>query len=161
ADRWRGRVEYEALPRLDRPRRGYHHSANNRAAPDDHAAPLYGAWAGGNRATLIRELIEATERISPERSRALQHDLYLPRAARLLEGEPIAWLSTTTLDAEVVAAAGAALVSLRERFGDDPAGWSWRRVHTIELAHPLAAGRPAFAEVANVGPAAVPGSSDT
>jgi penicillin amidase len=236
ADRWRGRVEYDALPRLDRPRRGYHHSANNRVAPDDHAAPLYGAWAGGNRATRIRELLEATERISPERSREIQHDLYLHRAARmappiarallasgdadlrrlgdllgswdhrytldtpaptafeaiahhlaervlaarlparlagllhgggvalaarLLEGEPIAWLSTTTLDAEVVAAARAALAGLRERFGDDPADWSWRRAHTIELAHPLAAGRPAFAEVANVGPAPLPGSSDT
>ena len=29
------------------------------------------------------------------------------------------------------------------------------------LAHPLAAGRPAFAEVANVGPTAVPGAGDT
>src|SRR5204863_9637464 len=65
-----------------------------------------------------------------------------------------------SLDAEVVAAAREALVYLRDRFGDGPAGWSWRRAHTLELAHPLGA-YPAFAEVASVGPAPVPGSSDT
>jgi penicillin amidase len=236
-DRWRGYVEYDALPRLDHPRRGYHHTANNRVAPDDHAAPLYGAWAGGNRATRIRELVEATERVSPERSREIQHDLFLHRAARmappiaraltasgdadlrrlgdllaswdhrytldtpaptafeavahhlaervlaarlpgrlsgilhggavalaarLLEGEPIDWLPAgTTLETEVVAAAREALAALRDRFGEDPTGWSWGRAHTLELAHPLAAGRPAFAEIASVGAAPIPGSSDT
>jgi penicillin amidase len=234
-DNWLGYVEYDWLPRLERPPRGYHHTANNRVAPDDYAAPLYGAWAGGNRATRIRELVEATEQISPERSREIQHDVFLHRAARmapqiartlagsedadlrrlgdllaswdhhyrldtpaptafeaiahrlvvrllaarvpdrlagilhgggvalaarLLEGEPLPWLKDSSLDVEVAAAAREALAHLRERLGDDPAGWTWRRAHTIELAHPLA-DRPAFAEVANVGPAPVPGSSDT
>jgi penicillin G amidase len=260
ADSWQGYVEYDALPRIDRPRRGYQHSANNRVAPDDHAAPLYGAWAGGNRATRIRELIEASDRVSPTRSREIQQDVFVHRAARmappiaralaacgdvdlrrlgvllsswdyrytldtsapaafeaivhhlaeqvlaarlparlvkllhgggvaltarLLEGDPLAWFADAPvqvgaaaatrarpdggvavaaqerLEAAVVASARAALADLRERFGDDPGAWSWRRVHTIELAHPLAAGRPVFAAVANVGPAPIPGSSDT
>ena len=82
ADLWQGYVAFDALPRIDRPRRGYVHSANNRVAPDDHGAPLYGAWAGGNRATRIRELVDATERVSPERSREIQHDVFMHRAAR-------------------------------------------------------------------------------
>jgi penicillin amidase len=83
SDRWHGYVPYEALPRVERPRRGFHATANNRVAADDYPYPLYGAWAGGNRALRIRQRIEAVERVSPEESRDLQNDVYLIRAARM------------------------------------------------------------------------------
>jgi penicillin amidase len=252
-DGWHGYVDYDLLPRLDNPKRGYHHTANNRVAPDDYAVPLHGAWAGGNRATRVRDRIEAVPAVSPEESRSIQHDVFLIRAARmapplariladsddaelrraadllaswdfryaldtpaptvfeaivhhlaervvlarvprrllgllhgngvalasrLLEGEPIAWFESATLDAEVVAAAREGLAFLRRRFGGDLAAWSWGKVHTITFVHPLASSNTlasdgqlgsdgpfplagAFAEVANVGPAPVPGAADT
>jgi penicillin amidase len=86
SDRWVGYVPYDALPRVERPRRGFHTTANNRVAADDYPYPLYGAWAGGNRALRIRQRIEAVERVSPEESRDLQNDVYLMRAGRMLPG---------------------------------------------------------------------------
>lgn len=228
-DAWAGYVPYDALPRLERPARGWHATANNRVAPDDYPVPLYGAWAGGNRALRIRQRIESVERVSPAESRAIQHDVYLARAARmvpgllraldgavpeltsvlagwryeytpessaptafetvlhflaerlvaarfprrlvgslhgngvalaarLLEGEPLRWLTSGTLDDQVRAAGRDALAFLRERLGDD---WSWGRVHRITFEHPLAAPGSAFAEVANVGPFPVAGTGDT
>jgi penicillin amidase len=82
-DQWCGYVPYDDMPRLDRPRRGFHATANNRTVEDDYPYPLYGAWAGGNRALRIRQRIEAVERMSPEESRDLQNDVYLLRAARM------------------------------------------------------------------------------
>ena len=35
----------------------------------------------------------------------------------------------------------AALDELEQRFGHDPAGWRWGRVHGVEFAHPLAEGK--------------------
>jgi penicillin amidase len=90
ADRWSGYVPYEALPRLGpadgrnvRPPRGFHATANNRVAADDYPYPLYGTWAGGNRALRIRQRLEAVEKVSPAESRDVQNDVYLIRAARL------------------------------------------------------------------------------
>src|SRR5207244_10326770 len=108
--------------RLERPRRGYHHTANNRVAPDDHAAPLYGAWAGGNRATRIREMVEATERVSPARSREIQHDLFLHRAARM--APPIARVLAASGDAEL------------RRLGDLLSSWDHR--YTLDTPAPTA-----------------------
>lgn len=82
-DQWRGYVPYDAMPRLDRPRRGFHATANNRVAADDYPYPLEGAWAGGNRAVRIRQRLEAVEKVSPEESRDIQNDVYLIRAARM------------------------------------------------------------------------------
>ena len=83
ADRWRGYVPYEAMPRSERPPRGFQATANNRVAADDYPYPLYGTWAGGNRALRIRQRLEAVEKVSPAESRDLQNDVYLIRAARL------------------------------------------------------------------------------
>jgi penicillin amidase len=37
-------------------------------------------------------------------------------------------------------ALGSALAELEERYGSDPAGWSWGRIHGARFAHPLADG---------------------
>jgi penicillin amidase len=78
--------------------------------------------------------------------------------------EELARDETVVFFGEDVATAGGVFAvtgGLQERFGADPADWGWGRVHRLELVHPLAVGRPALAEVANVGPAALPGSADT
>jgi penicillin amidase len=79
-------------------------------------------------------------------------------AARLLDGESLAWFEGTTLEQEVRTAAAEALAILTERFGAD---WSWGEHHTIDFIHPLAQRYPALGEVANVGPRPVVGTGDS
>lgn len=83
ADRWQGTVPFDALPRLERPARGYVASANQRVAPDDYPYPFYGAWAAGHRGVRIQQALEAGERITPEAAIALQNDVKSCRAERL------------------------------------------------------------------------------
>jgi len=83
ADAWQGYVPFEAMPRLEDPPRGYVASANNRVVPDDYPYPFYGAWAGGHRATRIKQGVEAKERVGVEDMIALQNDVESCRAERL------------------------------------------------------------------------------
>ena len=55
--------------------------------------------------------------------------------------------------------AGEAVVALRARLGDDPAGWLWGAVHVAHWRHPLSG--PATAGAFDVGPAPVDGGSHT
>src|SRR5439155_938340 len=75
------------------------HTANNRVAPDDHAAPLYGSWAGGNRARRIRERLDSTAKVSPAESRAVQQDVFMHRAA--LMSSPIAKMLAAAEDRDL------------------------------------------------------------
>lgn len=62
--------------------------------------------------------------------------------------------------AEIVADAWrASLEHLREHFGDDPAGWTWGRAHTLTHGHPLGQQQP-LAWLLNAGPLAAPGSHE-
>ncbi|BBK37821.1 beta-lactam antibiotic acylase [Allostella sp. ATCC 35155] len=61
--------------------------------------------------------------------------------------------------AAAAAAARDAMAALRDRLGDDPAGWSWGRVHLAHWSHPIATA--ATAEAFDVGPAPVAGGSHT
>ncbi|WP_374448496.1 penicillin acylase family protein [Stella sp.] len=72
-----------------------------------------------------------------------------PDTAYFAEGTPAA----------AVAAARDAVAALRRRLGDDPAGWTWGRVHVAHWPHPLSG--PANADAFDVGPAAVAGGSHT
>jgi penicillin amidase len=49
----------------------------------------------------------------------------------------------------VLDALRAALDSLADRFGDDPAGWRWGSVHLLEFPHALAAAGPVLARIFN------------
>ena len=56
----------------------------------------------------------------------------------------------------------AAVVKLEKELGSDPAGWTWGRVHTLTLAHPLSQVRIlGLLFHLNRGPAALGGSFDT
>jgi penicillin amidase len=58
-------------------------------------------------------------------------------------------------DALAVAAA-----TLREKQGQDPAGWEWGRVRPLRLLHPLGVRRP-LDRVFNVGPVPIGGDANT
>lgn len=53
-----------------------------------------------------------------------------------------------------------AINSLVEQFGDDPARWTWDRVHTLEFHHPFSQS-PLIRSLFNVGPFPVPGTRET
>lgn len=232
ADAWRGYVPFDALPRLEDPPRGYVASANERVAPDDYPYPLYGAWANGDRATRIRQVLEPTARFDRAQAAALQNDLQSHRAerlvppllrrlagtddpdarlardllagwdyrytldspaptlfeavldrwrarvarerfperlvplvqaqgsaaARLLEADDLPWFAGDK-GAALLDAVRSALALVRERFGPDPAGWTWGAAHQAHWRHVLSneATAPAF----DVGPAPVDGCGDT
>ena len=63
-------------------------------------------------------------------------------------------------DAEVRAALGSAVRTLRERAGDDPKQWAWGRVRPLRLRHPLGVSRP-LDRLLNLGPVAVGGDTNT
>jgi penicillin amidase len=81
-------------------------------------------------------------------------------AASLLRGEGLDWfvLPSTKLEDVVRTAMRQAIAWLSEHLGDDRRRWSWGRLHTIRLTHPLSAGRPIFARYFDVGPYPCPGS---
>jgi penicillin amidase len=60
----------------------------------------------------------------------------------------------------VPAALAAALATLRERAGPDPAGWAWGEVRPLRLVHWLAAQRP-LDRIFNVGPVPMGGDANT
>jgi penicillin G amidase len=78
-------------------------------------------------------------------------------AARLIERGDLDWFSGD-LQAELSAAAGDTLNTVRARFGADPAGWRWDAVHEAHWRHPLSRlDRPGL----DIGPAPVDGGADT
>jgi penicillin amidase len=50
---------------------------------------------------------------------------------------------------------------VRKLLGDDPTQWSWGKLHTAWLEHPLASLSPAHAAAFNLGPVPRPGDSHT
>jgi penicillin amidase len=61
--------------------------------------------------------------------------------------------------ARVADAAGLAYRALQRRFGEDPSGWIWGRVHLAHWRHPLSGA--GLGEAADIGPAPVAGGSHT
>ena len=85
-DRWVGYIPYEAMPRLENPRRGFVSSANNAPVPDDYPYPFYGALGSGERAIRIRETIEKRENFDRLASANLQNDTLAVRAREVCPG---------------------------------------------------------------------------
>jgi penicillin amidase len=56
---------------------------------------------------------------------------------RLLEGDDIGWFKNQTGDQAVIESMTRALNRLEERLGPDMSAWSWGRIHSITLNHPL------------------------
>jgi len=139
--------------------------------PDSAAGAIYAAL----RHHLVRE---AYEEIAPLTTTAaglgafgaLPGNNYLDRALPMLlarirraptpeRADP--WLGVgRTWDEVLRAALAKAVAELRQRFGPDPARWSYGRVHTLTLRHPLG-GVPALAPIFNRGPWPTGGDLDT
>lgn len=83
---WTGVIEYDQMPGVINPKRGYVVTANNRLAPPDFPLPLFGCWASGHRARRIRQQIEAKKVWSREDCRRLQLDVHSGRAALGVSG---------------------------------------------------------------------------
>jgi penicillin amidase len=81
-------------------------------------------------------------------------------AARLLEADDPGWFPDGTALARALAdTAREAVAEVRRRWGDDPAGWRWGRIHLAHWRHPLSDG--ATAPHFDLGPAPVDGCADT
>ncbi|HZZ78188.1 MAG TPA: penicillin acylase family protein [Gemmataceae bacterium] len=96
---WVGILEYDQMPGLINPKRGYVVTANNRLAPSDYPYPLAGCWASGHRARRIRQQIEAKKVWSRDDNRRMQMDVHSGRAAlavsplvAALQGDADAWV---------------------------------------------------------------------
>ncbi len=82
-DAWTGFAAFDAMPRVDNPATGYVISANNRTAPVDFPVPIYGAFAAGDRARRIREMLAEVDAFDRAACRRLQLDTFSPFAERL------------------------------------------------------------------------------
>ncbi len=91
------------------------------------------------------------------------HTLYALRRtghlARLIVEQPPGVLAGAWPD-EIADALAAVHGRLRERFGNDPAGWAWGRARPLTLRHPLSA-RPPLDRVFNLGPFPIGGDANT
>ncbi len=77
----------------------------------------------------------------------------------LLRQRPDGWFEVSW-DEEIAAAALEALEEIRRRCGDDPAGWSWGRLHSLVLEHPVGE-KKILAPVFNRGPFPMGGDTNT
>jgi penicillin amidase len=82
AHQWQGLVPFEGMPHLADPPRGWMATANNRVAPDDFPYPLSGTWSDGHRARRIRQMIEATEKVSRPGCVTMHQDALSLRAVK-------------------------------------------------------------------------------
>jgi penicillin G amidase len=125
---------------------------------ETQAGPLYAMW--------LQELTSAfyADRL-PQSARTDRGDL---RSITLLlnqlrEPQEAVWGSDagTQRDELVVKTFAAAVERARKLLGDDPAQWSWGKLHTVTFEHPLASLGPAYAAAFNLGPVGRPGDVHT
>jgi penicillin amidase len=232
ADRWLGSVPFDEMPRREHPAEGFVVSANNAPVANGSSSPFYGAFASGERALRIRELIEATDAFDAEACRVLQQDTESPYArrvcaallrrlagetdpevaifvaqiegwnhrydpaatapvffdmfvrtwnariaaerfpphlashvagqgvvaSRLLEADDLPWFEGDT-GAIAVECVRQAVREIKERFGAEPTGWAWERIHLAHFKHPLS--NPALSAFVDIGPRGVSGGAAT
>jgi penicillin amidase len=84
ADAWDGFLDFDALPRVENPARGWVATANNVPWHRDPGYIASGAWSDGYRARRIRLRLTAKERLAPEEVAAVQGDTMSGRAADLV-----------------------------------------------------------------------------
>jgi penicillin G amidase len=119
------------------------------------AGPLYAVW--------LQELLAAfyADRV-PKDARGERGDLRSVTVLlqQLSEPESIVFGPNPTAkrDELVRTTLATAVERTKKLLGDDPAGWTWGKLHTARLEHPLASLGPAYAEAFN--PPAVARSGD-
>lgn len=80
---WEGYLPFEEQPMLFNPPEGFIVTANNRSAGSDYPHYISTYWAGPERASRIRELIKAKEKLSARDMRDIQAD-DLSKAAQVM-----------------------------------------------------------------------------
>ncbi|MBX6770786.1 MAG: penicillin acylase family protein [Chloroflexi bacterium] len=83
-DVWRGFVEFDDLPHVENPARGWVGTANNVPWTRNPAYLADGAWSDGYRMRRIRERLSAAEKWRPEEIAAIQADVVSVRARDLV-----------------------------------------------------------------------------
>ncbi|WP_456695245.1 penicillin acylase family protein [Aeromicrobium sp. P5_D10] len=81
---WSGSIPFDSLPRVYNPDEGFIVTANNKVIGDQYPEMLGADTAAGYRSQRIRELIEATDKLSVEKMADIQNDTYSAVAARLV-----------------------------------------------------------------------------
>ncbi|MFQ5456877.1 MAG: penicillin acylase family protein [Myxococcota bacterium] len=81
-------------------------------------------------------------------------------AERVIRDPSSSWMEGKRLDDVLMRAMGRALMNLKARLGSEPRTWTWGRVHTLTMPHPLGA-HPVLGRVFNLGPYPSRGTSFT
>ena len=84
AQQWQGVMDFESMPAVVDPERGWIGTANNRVAPDDYPRKLFGCWSSGWRSRRIRQMIEAHPLCSPADIKAMHQDTKSLRAEEVI-----------------------------------------------------------------------------
>jgi penicillin amidase len=125
---------------------------------DSQAGPLYAVW--------LQELTKAffDDRL-PKDARTERGDLRNVSVLlnQLAQPDEALWGSHAAVqrDALVIKTFSAAVERTKKLLGDDPATWSWGKLHTVAFEHPLASLRKEYAAAFNLGPVARPGDVHT
>ena len=122
------------------------------------AGPLYAVWLQELRNAMFADRVPADARL--ERSDLRSITVLL---AQLSEPQAVFWGAEPRQrrDELVRATLAAAVARTQKLLGDDPGQWTWGKLHTATLEHPLASLGPAYAHVLNLGPVARPGDVHT
>lgn len=143
---------------------------------------LLGSWDGGMKAdsaaaavfgvllsALCRRVAQAKAPLSAEYALGRGFTGVVPngvmvvrRVSHLVEllGErPAGWFEGSW-DGEIAASALEAIEELTGRFGKDPSGWSWGRLHALVLEHPVGENKY-LAPIFNRGPYPIGGDTNT
>ncbi len=78
---------------------------------------------------------------------------------KLLKTSPAGWFDRPWQE-EIADALGSVIRKLKERFGEDPSGWSWGKARPLRLRHPFGEKKP-LDQAFDIGPITVGGDSDT
>ena len=73
---WYDTVPFDELPSITNPESGFLVTANNRVVADDYPYHITSEWQDGYRAKRIEQLLQATEKHSPETFARIQCDVY-------------------------------------------------------------------------------------
>lgn len=122
------------------------------------AGPLYAAWLQELEMNFYKPLVPK------QMLETLRHFSGLPVMLPALAEPDAAWFGAEpvqTRDRLLRATFAKAVERVKKRLGDDPAEWSWGKVHTMSLRHPLGALNPLWGNAFNLGSVPRPGDGNT
>lgn len=128
------------------------------ATPDSAEASVYELFVSGLAAALARTAAPGSWRwaIGAGFGEPLSRTSF---GARVVS-QVVATLRGADHAGDIAGALGAAITTLRDGFGSDPAGWSWGTVRPLRLLHPLGVRAP-LDRLLNLGPVPLGGDANT